>query len=226
MPRFNHKSAGKSGHQRAERRPARPLSPAQLDTLALAYVARFATSAAKLEAYLARKLRERGWQTAADEPMDEPMGQPMDDGPMDEGAMAEGRANIAAVIARFVAAGYVDDAGYARMRAGSLGRRGLGQRRIAEDLNAAGIAEDIREEVRPSEWAARNAALICAKKRGLGVFARRAVDPADKALRQKQTAALLRAGHSMDYARALLNAPDVPTAEAWVAEAREEDEAG
>ena len=180
--------------------------------MALAYVARFATSAGKLEAYLARKLRERGWEVAEEEPLSDT-------------AMAEGRAAVAGAIARFVNVGYVDDAGYARMRAGSLSRRGMGGRRIAEDLSAARIAEDIRDEVRPGEWAARAAALVCAKKRGLGVFARRPVDLGDRAIRQKQMAAMLRAGHSMDYARALLNAPDAAAAEAWVEEAREEGDA-
>ena len=39
-------------------RSSRPLDKARLEELALAYVARFATSAARLESYLARKLRE------------------------------------------------------------------------------------------------------------------------------------------------------------------------
>jgi regulatory protein len=39
------------------RRQPKPLDPARLDELALTYVARFATSAAKLERYLKRKLR-------------------------------------------------------------------------------------------------------------------------------------------------------------------------
>ena len=51
-------------------RSSRPLDKARLEELALAYVARFATSAARLESYLARKLRERGWagEHAADLP--------------------------------------------------------------------------------------------------------------------------------------------------------------
>src|SRR5690606_22662366 len=46
---------------KAARRAPKPLDAARLDELALTYVARFATSAAKLERYLKRKLRERGW---------------------------------------------------------------------------------------------------------------------------------------------------------------------
>ena len=94
----------------------RPLDASRLEELALAYVARFATSAAKLEGYLARKLRERGWEGEAQPP-------------------------VAALVARFVAAGYVDDAAYARAKSGSLLRRGYGARRVDQALHAAGIGE-------------------------------------------------------------------------------------
>ena len=46
------------------RRRAKPLDRTRLEELAVAYVARFATSAGKLKAYLQRKLRERGWAGA------------------------------------------------------------------------------------------------------------------------------------------------------------------
>ena len=95
------------------RRAPRPLDPARLEELALAYVARFATSAAKLQQYLARKLRERGW--------DGP-------GPADLGAIAE----------RFVACGYIDDEAYARAKSGGLLRRGYGPRRVAQALGESG----------------------------------------------------------------------------------------
>ena len=98
------------------RRNPRPLDAPRLEELALAYVARFATSAAKLEGYLRRKLRERGWD-------------------------GEGAAPVAEIVARFVAAGYIDDAVFARARTGSLLRRGYGVRRIGQALDAAGIAE-------------------------------------------------------------------------------------
>ena len=94
----------------------RPLDAARLEELALAYAARFATSAAKLEGYLLRKLRERGWDGDAEAP-------------------------VGVLVARFVAAGYVDDAAYARAKSGSLLRRGYGMRRVAQAPGAAGIGE-------------------------------------------------------------------------------------
>src|SRR5688572_29571283 len=108
---------------RARREP-KPLDAARLDELALTYVARFATSAAKLERYLKRKLRERGWD-------------------------GEREPDLPALVGRYVELGYVDDETFARAKTGSLLRRGYGARRVREALGAAGIDEAIREEVRP-----------------------------------------------------------------------------
>jgi len=193
---------------RRERKAPRPLSAARLEEMALAYVARFATSAGKLEAFLSRKLRERGWE-------------------QEEGA-ADGRAAIGALIERFVAIGYVDDAGFAKMRSGSLLRRGYGARRIAQDLNAAGIEQQIREDCAPGEGAARRAALALARKKGLGPYTRglAAEDGLDPALREKQVASLLRAGHAMNVTRALIALRDPDEAERWVAEAGDEEAEG
>lgn len=182
-------------HLPTAKRPPRPLDATGLEELALAYVARFATSAAKLEAYLARKLRERGWE-------------------------GEGEAPVAALVARFVAAGYVDDAAYARSKSAGLLRRGYGERRIGQALGAAGISPALREEVRAGKGAARRAALAMARKRAFGPFG---PEIPDRARREKQIAAMLRAGHPLDSARELVNAPDIAAAEQWVAEAQEED---
>jgi regulatory protein len=185
--------------QRRAKRPPKPLDSARLDELALSYVARFATSRAKLEAYLARKLRERGW--AGDE-------------------NGEGEPAVAALAERFVAAGYVDDAAFARAKTGSLLRRGYGQRRVSQALGAAGIDAEVREEVRAGEGAQRRAALAMARKRGFGPFGRA---PLDRALREKQIAAMLRAGHGLDSARELVDAASVAAAEDWAATGEEED---
>lgn len=182
------------------RRVPRPLDAARLEELALAYVARFATSRAKLESYLARKLRERGWD-------------------------GEGEPPVAALAERFVAAGYIDDAAFARARTGSLLRRGYGQRRVTQALGAAGIGEDVRAEVRAGEGARRRAALTMARKRGFGPFGSVPRDghPMDRQAREKQIAAMLRAGHGLDSARELVDAASVEAAEQWAAQALEDD---
>jgi len=114
----------------------------------------------------------------------------------------------------------VDDASYARMKSGSLLRRGYGQRRIGQALGQDGIDETIRAQVAPDQGAARAAALAYARKKRLGPYAREGA-LADPATRQKQLAAMLRAGHDMGLARALLDFPDVETAEEWVAQAQD-----
>jgi len=197
---MDHESPPDRPYSRRERPAPRPLARARMEEMALAYVARFATSAAKLEAYLARKLRERGWEGDAPE---------------------EGAAAAREIVARFVELGYVDDAGFARMKAGSLLRRGFGARRIAQALGQDGIDEAIREEVAPEPAEARAAALALARKKGLGPFTRRGLDEEgrlDPALREKQIAAMLRAGHGMGAARAVIEAADVESLEAWAGE--------
>lgn len=175
--------------QSPTRRARRPLDPARLDELALAYVARFATSAARLDAYLRRKLRERGWDGAEDPP-------------------------VAQIVARFVAAGYIDDAGYARAKTGSLARRGYGERRIAQALAAAGIDEAARASVRLAPAQQRAAALALARKRRFGPYG---APDLDRPARDRQLAAMLRAGHPLDFARFLVNADSVDAAEQWAA---------
>lgn len=162
--------------------------------MALAYVARFSTSAAKFERYLVRKLREKGWD-------------------------GEGEPPVAATVARYVELGYVDDEGYARMKSGSLLRRGYGARRVDQALGQAGIAENLRAEVAPGQVAAREAAATYARRRRLGPYGN-----ADPAVREKQLAAMVRAGHGFDAARALVDAASVAEVEQWIDEAREQEE--
>ena len=176
-----------------EKRVPKPLTPVRINDLALHYVARFATSGAKLEDYLRRKLRERGWE-------------------------GDGDPDIAALVERFVAAGYIDDEAYARAKGASLLRRGYGTRRVDQTLSAAGIAEELRNEVRAGPDEQRAAAFAMAKKRRFGPFS--AVPP-DRPLREKQLSAMLRAGHPLDLARAVLNAATIAAAEEWVEEESE-----
>ena len=77
-----------------DRRPIPPLDAASLERLALRYVERFATTRGKLVAYLARKIRERGW----------------------EGETAD----LAALADRFAERGYVNDRLFAEAKASSV----------------------------------------------------------------------------------------------------------
>jgi regulatory protein len=169
------------------RRAPPPLDAAALDRLALRYVERFATSRGKLTHYLARKIRERGWEGAAVDP--------------------------ASVAQRMADAGYVDDRGFAEQKGAALTRRGYGARRIAETLRAAGLdAEDRAPVVEEARAAALDAALRLARRKRIGPFA--AVRP-DARERERQLGALLRAGHDGAVARRVVDsAPgEIPEAD-------------
>ncbi len=170
------KSAARSGRAR------KPLDAARLDELALAYVARFATSRAKLARYLARKLGESDWTD-----------------PADPATACE------AVVAKMERLGFVDDRHYAAMRGAAMTRRGLGVRRVKAQLWVDGIdAADSGEAVEAAEGAALSAALGFARRRRFGPYA--AAAATDPAQRERQVAAFARAGHSLALARRILAA--------------------
>ncbi|OZA94137.1 MAG: hypothetical protein B7X57_02605 [Erythrobacter sp. 34-65-8] len=173
-----------------------PLDEARLRDLALAYVARFATTGKRVERYLVRKLRERGWA-------------------------GEGEPDLDGLIARMGELGYIDDVAFARARGGDLLRRGYGARRVGQVLAEAGVDEPVRRAAAPDEAAARRAAFALARRKRLGPFDSHPPDPARRA---KQLAAIVRAGHGFDAARAIMDARDESALAEWVAEAG--DDAG
>ena len=166
-------------HER-HKRPRPPLDQEALERLGLFYAGRYATTRSKLGAYLARKVRERGWDAAA---------------PPD----------IERVTARFVELGYVDDRLYAEGRAASLGRRGYGARRVQQALQAAGIAaEDAEPALEQGKADAWTSALRFAERKRLGPYA---TSEPDREARQKAFAAFMRAGHPARIASKILAAP-------------------
>jgi len=154
-----------------DRQNPRPksLDSARLEALALHYAARYATSRAKLSAYLVRKLREAEWQ--------------------DEHPPA-----VEALVARLAELRYVDDSAFAAMRGAALVRRGYGARRVAQALDAAGVGKEAAAPSKSDGWDAAN---IFARRKRIGPYGS---GQPDRALRDRQVAAFLRAGH--DYATA------------------------
>lgn len=160
------------------RRPRRPLDQAALDELALAYVARFATSRAKLAAYLGRKVKERGWES---------------DRPPDLDGLAE----------RLTRLGFIDDRAFAEAKSASLLRRGYGRQRVRTALQAAGIEEDDRRDaLTRAEEGAVAAALRFAERRRIGPYATSPLDPPS---RNRALAAMIRAGHGFELARRIVD---------------------
>jgi regulatory protein len=192
--------------RREKSRVKPPLGEAQLRDLALHYAARFATTAARVEGYLSRKIKERGLAEDAD------------------GRTVE--VDVPAIVARLVELGYVDDDAYARMRARDLGGRGYGARRVDETLRHAGVGEGLRRRHAPGEAAGRRAAALMAAKRRLGPFGAQAGDAdllAARKAHEKAVAAMLRAGHQYEHVKFILAAGSAHDVEEWVAEAADEE---
>jgi regulatory protein len=170
-------------------RPQKPIDAAGLQALALHYAARFATTSTKLRQYLQRKLRERPW-------------------------VGESPPDLDALVARLTDLGYVNDAGWAVMKRREMTARGLGPRRVAQALNAAGVADA------PDEEEAENpivAAVRFAQRRRLGPF-RWEGAALDEAGERRAVAAMLRAGHSFDVTRRVLAARNAEVAAALAQE--------
>jgi regulatory protein len=169
--------------RRNDARP--PLDSAALERLALAYVGRYATSRARLGAYLGRKIAERGWE-------------------------GEGAPPVEAIVSRFAELGYVDDRTLAEARGRALAARGYGARRLGQALGALGIseadAEGARLQAREDAW---RIALRFAERRRFGPYARAVPD---EAARRRAFGAMIRAGHAPEHVRRILDASpgDVP----------------
>ncbi len=184
------------GHTRSQQRrgapqtqttvaPA-PIDQALLEDWALSYLGRYASSAENLRRVLHRRVRRRGGDAAAARAADE---------------------MIEALLARYRAAGLLDDASYAAGQARRRLARGQSLRRIAAGLAAKGVAA---EEARAAVAALRAeaddpdlaAACAFARRRRLGPYR---TAPAD---RDRELAALARAGFSRRIAEAVLGCRD------------------
>src|SRR3954447_17197003 len=119
--RLWHKN-GAMARLRNSRAPV-PLDARRLEEIALRYVGRYATSRAKLTAYLSRKVRERGWS-------------------------GEREPDLDALVERFADLGYIDDAAYALSKSQALSNRGYGLRRLEQKLRLAGIEDGDAAEAR------------------------------------------------------------------------------
>lgn len=164
---------------RSGKKPAPPLNDERLRGLALHYVGKYATTKAKLAAYLTRKIRERGWE-------------------------GERHPEVAALVEQFAELGYINDAQFAEARSRSFVRRGFGERRLNEDLRASGIADQdaipAKEHMAEGTFAA---AENFARRKRIGPFAS---EPAPPDKRRKQLQAFLRAGHGFELSRRFVEA--------------------
>ncbi|WP_420564459.1 regulatory protein RecX [Thalassobaculum sp.] len=120
------------------------------------------------------------------------------------------------VVARFAASGIVDDRSFAEGKAASLRRRGDSARRIAMKLREKGVdgtlIETALEEQDGEDGEAAEIAAACrfARRRRLGPMR----DPQEREERRdRDMAALARAGFSLDIARRVLDLEDADALE-------------
>ncbi|MDZ4736269.1 MAG: regulatory protein RecX [Rhodospirillaceae bacterium] len=170
---------------------------------ALGYLERFASSADNMRRVLQRRAYRDARRAGTDVDLEQV------------------RPVIDAVIARLERAGLIDDASYAEIRAGSLNRRGESGRRIRARLRAKGVAtstidqaiEGLKEEDGDPEF---RAACRLARRRRLGP-ARPAAGRA--ALREKDMAALARAGFNYETVRRVIALADAEALDTAIAAA-------
>ena len=173
---------GRTETARPERRAPRRITADYLQRAAMYYLERYSAPAAQLRRVLARKVniscRHHGQETAAFEAM------------------------LNEVVARCVASGLVDDERFAQARAATLRRKGRSSRAVAASLSAKGVSGELAAQA--SSGSAEDemaAALKTAQRKRLGPWNR-----GDRMVaRQKDLAAMARAGFTMTIARAVID---------------------
>jgi len=166
------------------------ITEAALRDAALAHLARFAATEAGLRRVLGNRIRR--WARAA--------AQEGQDNEAIAHATLTATQQAAAIAARMVQAGVVDDALFAQARARRLRRSGRSARATLAHLAIKGVAGEVAraalcQEEMPDEL---TAALILCRKRRFGPFAPSDPEPA---MRKKWLASLARAGFAGEVAR-------------------------
>lgn len=175
------------------RKTARPITAKYLQNAATFYLERYPTTAEGLRRVLKRRVKRA-------EMLDAPI--------MENVSRA-----IEEIVARFVAAGVVDDKAFAQTKARALHRRGTSTRQTRQRLKLAGIDEETLDQAiagldqeldtdpRRREW---QAAVALARRRRLGPFRQKD----RKELRNRDLAAMARGGFEYDLAKKVIDAPD------------------
>ncbi len=161
---------------------------ARLRRAALAYLARYAAPAAHVRRLLQRRL-ERGAARGAE--------------------IRAGEEDIDAVLADLARLGLIDDRAWAEAQARTLRRRGASTRGLAARLSSRGVSRTEIEQLLAGEddAAELEAARALARRRRLGPWR----DPAERAARrEKDLAAMARAGFRLNLARRVVDADGPP----------------
>ena len=180
-------------HGGQDKRAARPqkqprkVSPRYLENAALHYLKRYAATSSQLQRVLVRKV-DRSLKFHG-------------------GDRSEALRWIDELLARLVRSGLLDDEAYAGMKAHSLRASGRSSRMIAQKLRMKGVAADVVAQKladATADLSEEEAARIWARKKRLGPFRTNAQSRQES--RQRDLAALARAGFSFGIARKVIDA--------------------
>lgn len=166
----------------------RKVTPKSLENAALYYLQRFSSSSENLRRVMMRRVYRSANHHGTDP--------------------EEGAEIIDALIKRYNEVGLLDDAQFAKARAGSLNRRGSSARGIRAKLAEKGVASDVitetlerlKDEDSDPEF---SAAVTLARKRRLGPFR---IKGDRTELKEKDMAALARAGFNYDIVQKIIGA--------------------
>ncbi len=193
--------AGPDAKRPGKRRGPGKATRRHLENAALRYLARFAASAQQLRSVLMRRVIRSATAHGTD--------------------AVEGEAWVDDILARYRRSGLLNDQDLSKTRARSLNARGAGERAIRFKLKAQGFddgavseaIDSLRGEMPEPDL---NAAVSLARRRGLGPY--RADQAGRREKRDKDLAALARAGFDYDTARRVVEAGTPENAEALIEE--------
>jgi regulatory protein len=174
-------------------RPTKPITAKYLQNAAAFYLERYPSTAEGLRRVLNRRVRKAE----------------MTEAPIIENV----KQTIDAIVAKFVAAGVIDDKAFAQTKARALHRRGTSGRLTRQRLKLAGVDEETLDQAMAGldqeldtdpgqrEW---QAAVALARRRRLGPFRQKD----RKEHRTRDLAALARAGFDSALARKVIDAEE------------------
>ncbi len=174
----------------------RKITAQRLENMALHYLGRYASSSANLRRVLMRKVARAASAHESD--------------PAEDAKLVED------LIARYLRSGLIDDRAYAAQKATSLQRRGASRFGIKGKLRQKGVAgaliDDALQGLEEQGSTASELASACAlaRRRRLGPYREKSKR---QDMRDKDLAALSRAGFSFEVARRVLAAPDIAAIE-------------
>lgn len=172
-----------------------PPTVAELEPAALAYLSRFAASSAHLRRVLLRRLSRAEMRGLT----------------VDRAVLVPA---IDALVVRLAERGLLDDPAFARGLATSLRNRGRSRRAVQQAMATRGVERSVADEALAvadadgeagAEGAELTAARRLAQRRRLGPFRLDGAQRAER--REKDLAALARAGFSFAIARQVIDAP-------------------